>query len=155
MSVAAVFETEDILRLLPHRPPFLFVDRIVKFSPGRSIVAERDLDPGESFFAGHFPGRPIMPGVLVTDALAQTAGLLWGFSQEREGERGADQPKVFFLASANMKYVNPAVPGETLRLTATSQRSFGGLFNYEVEAAVGRKAIAKGSLTLAISKEQL
>ncbi len=152
---AAVFNAEDVLRLLPHRPPFLFVDRVVKFAAGKSITTERTLDAGEPFFAGHFPGRPIMPGVLVTDALAQTAGLLWGFTRESADEAREGRPKAFFLAAANMKFVNPAFPGDTLRMTAYNQRSFGSLFSYDVEAATGRKSIARGTLTLALPREDV
>ena len=80
MRSAPPFEREDILAVLPHRPPFLFVDRVTKLVPDKRIVAERTISPDEPQFQGHFPGHPIMPGVLITDALAQTSGLLIGLA---------------------------------------------------------------------------
>jgi len=148
------FSIEDILGILPHRPPFLFVDRVLKLVTDKSIVTERDLLPDEPHFAGHFPGKPIMPGVLVTDALAQTSGLLWGFTQKVKlsGDIGSNSktPEIFFLAAANMKYTYPAEPGCTLRMTSTKDVSFGAFHSFIVEATSGRNLIAKGTLTLAM-----
>ena len=151
MTARYSYGMDDILSILPHRPPFLFVDRIVEMLPDRRITGERELRPDEPHFAGHFPGTPIMPGVLVTDALAQTSGLLWGFSKivRNNGERSGT-PEIFFLAAASIKYTNPAYPGELLRLSARAERSFDRLHHYSVEAVCGRKIIAKGTLTLAM-----
>ena len=150
MTVKSVYGLDDILSILPHRPPFLFVDRVIKLIPDKEIAAERLLRDDEPFFTGHFPQKHIMPGVLVTDALAQTSGLLWGFSKKALGAVLAKEPEIFFLASANMKFVNPSFPGETLTLFARFERSFGALFSYTVEAHVKRKLVAKGNLTLAM-----
>jgi 3-hydroxyacyl-[acyl-carrier-protein] dehydratase len=146
------FSFDEICAILPHRPPFLFVDRVTKLVPDKTIVAERLLLETEPHFAGHFPGKAIMPGVLVTDALAQTSGLLWGFSKQISGQaaENRDKPEIFFLAAANMKYTHPAVPGNTLRMTATRDASFGAFHSYIVEATAGRNVIAKGTLTLAM-----
>jgi 3-hydroxyacyl-[acyl-carrier-protein] dehydratase len=146
---------EDILALLPHRPPFLFVDRVIKIIADTSIIAERDLRADEPHFAGHFPSRAIMPGVLITDALAQTSGLLWGLSKRMSGVAPAEPPQIFFLAADAMKFVNPALPGETLRLSARAERQFGTLFSYAVEATVRHKLIARGTLTLAMMEQTL
>src|SRR5271157_4313911 len=104
MTGATNFTMEDILSILPHRPPFLFVDRVIKLIPDKEIAAERLLRDDEPFFTGHFPQKHIMPGVLVTDALAQTSGLLWGLSKKALGAVLAKEPEIFFLASANMKF---------------------------------------------------
>ena len=150
MNDKPLFELNDLLPVLPHRPPFLFVDRVTKLEPGKSIMAERMLCAEEPQFAGHFPGRPIMPGVLVAEALAQTSGLLIGLSERLTATVPPEKPKVFFLAATNLKFTHPAVPGDVLVLRATSDRNFGGLFRFNVEAAVGRNLIATGSLTLAL-----
>jgi 3-hydroxymyristoyl/3-hydroxydecanoyl-(acyl carrier protein) dehydratase len=155
MTTKYTFELQDILSILPHRPPFLFVDRVIKFIPDRQIVAERELKSDEPHFTGHFPGKPIMPGVLVTDALAQTSGLLWGFSKVVKNSGLPTEPELFYLASVAMKYTNPASPGETLRLSATTDRVFDRLHSFSVEATSGRRLIAQGSLTLAMKEGTL
>jgi beta-hydroxyacyl-ACP dehydratase FabZ len=150
MTHKSVFELEDILPVLPHRPPFLFVDRVTLLEPHKSIIAERTLRADEPQFAGHFPGRPIMPGVLIAEALAQTSGLLIGLSEMISASAPPEKPKVFFLAVTNIKFTHPAVPGEVLVLRATSERQFAALHRFNVEATVGRNLIASGSLTLAL-----
>jgi len=150
MNDKALFELADLLPLLPHRAPFLFVDRVIKLEPQKSIVAERLLRAEEPHFAGHFPGRPIMPGVLIAEALAQTSGLLIGLSEMASAAAPPEKPRAFFLAVTNIKFTHPAVPGDTLVLRATVDRNFGALFRFNVEATAGRNLIASGSLTLAM-----
>ncbi len=148
------FELEDILPVLPHRPPFLFVDRVLELEPHQSILAERTLRGDEPQFAGHFPGRPIMPGVLVAEALAQTSGLLLGLSDKLLSAAPPARPKMYFLATTSMKYSRPAAPGDVLRLRAASDKTFSGLFRFNVEASVGPNVIASGSITLALVEGQ-
>jgi 3-hydroxyacyl-[acyl-carrier-protein] dehydratase len=150
MNAQSAYGMDDILSILPHRPPFLFVDRVLRLTPDKEIVAERLIRDDEPFFTGHFPQKHIMPGVLVTDALAQTSGLLWGLSKKATGAVLAKEPQIFFLAAMSIKFVNPSFPGETLTLLAWFERSFGALFSYSVEALVKRKLVAKGNLTLAM-----
>ena len=153
MSNKALFELDDILPLLPHRPPFLFVDRVLSLEPNRSIVAERKLRPEEPHFQGHFPRQPIMPGVLVAEALAQTSGLLLGLSERATGQV-PKQPKMFFLATTNIKFTHPASPGEVLSLRAELDTQFSGLYRFHAEASCGRNIVATGSLTLALVTRQ-
>jgi 3-hydroxyacyl-[acyl-carrier-protein] dehydratase len=155
MEQSYSFSLDDILKILPHRPPFLFVDSVKKLVPEKQIVALREIRPDEPFFAGHFPGKPIMPGVLVTDALAQTSGLLWGFSKQIRENKPSEKPEIFYLAAVNVKFIAPSYPGETLEMTAFADRNFGSLYTYSVEALVKRKVIAKGSLTLAMVQGSL
>ena len=150
MTENPLFALADVLAILPHRPPFLFVDQVVKLDPHKSIVAERRLRAEEPQFAGHFPARAIMPGVLVTEALAQTSGLLLGLSERVTPGQQPARPRMFHLATDTMKYTHPAVPGDLLILRAESDRQFAGLFRFNVEASVGRHLIASGSLTLAL-----
>jgi len=150
MNEKALFELAELLPLLPHREPFLFVDRVTKLEPHKSIVAERLLRADEPHFAGHFPGRPIMPGVLIAEALAQTSGLLIGLSEMSFASAPPEQPKAFFLAVTSLKFTHPAVPGDTLVLRASSDRQFAALHRFNVEATAGRNLIATGSLTLAL-----
>lgn len=137
----------EIARILPHRPPFLFVDRVVRLEPGVAIEAERDLRADEPHFAGHFPGRPIMPGVLITEALAQTSGLLLALTAMARGERV--EGDLFYLARADMKWTSPVGPGETLLLGARLERSMGALHAFRVTARTKRSDVAAGAVTLA------
>lgn len=138
---------EEIQGVLPHRPPFLFVDRVVELVPGERILAQLTLRSDAPHFAGHFPGKPIMPGVLIAEALAQTAGLLHGLS-----DNGPEPGAMFYLARTDMKWTNPCYPGETLNLGAKLVRAMGGLLAFSVRAYVDRADVATGSLTLASAK---
>lgn len=144
------YDISVIEDVLPHRDPFLFVDRVTELQLDCRIVAEKSLLLDNYFFAGHFPGNPIMPGVLVSEALAQTSGLLLGLTWKEKGYPvQVGQAPHLFLASVNIKFSSPAMPGDTLRLEATLIKQFGRLFYFEVAARVRDTQIAKGSLSLA------
>jgi 3-hydroxyacyl-[acyl-carrier-protein] dehydratase len=155
MTNHPLYDISVIEEILPHRSPFLFVDRVMKLEVGDTIIAEKDLSFDESFFTGHFPGRPIMPGVLVSEALAQTSGLLLGLTWKEEGTTLNQEKRDLFLSSVNIKFSVPAKPGETLRLKASFKKQYGKLFFFEVSAYVLSKQIAKGTLILAEEDQQL
>jgi 3-hydroxyacyl-[acyl-carrier-protein] dehydratase len=158
MSRTKLFGPKEILTILPHRPPFLFVDYVTSFKRNVMIKTERYLHKEEVFFKGHFPQKPIMPGVLVTDALAQTSGLLWGFSKKqtkKEDVKDKCNMHNFFLVSVNMKYKSPSHPGDLLQMKSHFKKKFGSLYLYNVEAVVKRNIIAKGEITLAMMKKTL
>lgn len=154
MTDQPLFELPELLSILPHRPPFLFVDRVMVLEPHKLIIAERALRPDEPQFAGHFPGRPIMPGVLIAEALAQVSGLLIGLSEKLTSAAPPEKPKAFFLALINIKFTHPAVPGDVLVLRAASDRQFAALHRFNVEATAGRNLVASGSLTLALVSDK-
>lgn len=131
-----------IKKILPHRSPFLFVDHVQAFEAGVLIAANKKLDPDADFFRGHFPNRPIMPGVLVAEALAQTSGLLLGLTY------GTRMDFQLYLAQVDLKFIQPALPGETLILTAKLKKTYGKLFRFNVAATVDSRMIANGSLVL-------
>lgn len=151
MNPRPPYELADLRAILPHGEPFLFVDRVTGLAPGQWIVAERTLRAEEPHFAGHFPGRPIMPGVLIGEALAQASGLLIGLTA-RLSPTAPTVPMAFFLANVNLKFTRPAKPGETLELKAVAERQFGGLHYFTVEATIGGQPIARGALTLAAAE---
>ncbi len=149
MSSKAIIGIEEIKAILPHRPPFLFVDEVVECQPGKRVLARRELGVDEPHFKGHFPERPIMPGVLITEALAQTAGLLIALTAMDRGEEA--RGRMFYLAKANMKWLDPARPGEVLSLEARWQRTLGDLVAFDVRAFTASRSrdVAAGSLVLA------
>ena len=156
MGSKIVFTKEQVLELLPHRDPFQFVDCVTRFKNNKMIETEFVTTGDEDFFKGHFPNNPIVPGVIITDALAQTSGLLYGFTKQ-ENLRGTDRenepPELFFLAAANVKFVTPAFPKEKIVMSAYLENVYANLYSYKVEAISKRKVIQKGTLTLALIKE--
>ena len=138
---------QEIMKILPHRDPFLFVDRVLELQVDEQVLAQRVLREDEPHFSGHFPDRAIMPGVLITEALAQTSGLLLALSAMERGER--PQGDIFYLARADMKWTEPVAPGETLLLEARLQRNLGPLTAFKVRAFTRKKDVASGNLTLA------
>ena len=110
-EAGAVYDINDILRILPHRFPFLLVDRIIEIDPGKRIVGLKNVTINEPFFQGHFPGVPVMPGVLVVEAMAQVAGI-GTYAQEPE----IQGKLIYFTGIENAKFRRPVVPGDQLRL---------------------------------------
>ena len=155
MNVAGspLYDISVVEQILPHRPPFLFVDRVTELEVEHRIIAEKTLSPTDHFFAGHFPENPIMPGVLVSEALAQTSGLLLGLTWRKQDRYlNKERSKLLLLANVNMKFSSPAKPGDILRLEAQLKKEYGGLFLFEAAAYVESRQIAKGTITLAEQK---
>ena len=123
---------------LPHREPFIFVDEVREIVPGESAICGKTFPPEEPFFRGHFPGDPLVPGVLLAEALAQTAGI------------AAGQPGRAFRLSAikGMKFPDAARPAETIELRARKVAAVGGLWQFEVEARVAERTVAGGVVVL-------
>lgn len=149
MTARPLLNYDQILPILPHRPPFLFVDNVWELEPGKFIVADRRLRPEEPQFGGHFPGEPIMPGVLLGEALAQASGLLLALTERSLGGPPPVPPKRYYLAETRLKFSQPAVPNDILRLYVESAGQLGRLFKFTGEARVGEKVVTTGSWTLA------
>jgi 3-hydroxyacyl-[acyl-carrier-protein] dehydratase len=126
---------------LPHRAPFIFVDEVLEVQPGDMAVGRKTFPPDEPFFRGHFPGDPLVPGVILAEALAQTAGI------------AAGQPGRAFRLSAikGMKFLRPVRPLDAITLTARKIAAIGGLWQFEVVARVGEHVVAEGVVVLAES----
>jgi 3-hydroxyacyl-[acyl-carrier-protein] dehydratase len=125
---------------LPHREPFVFVDLVLAIEPGISAVAEKTFADGDPIFRGHFPGDPIVPGVLLTEALAQTAGLA--------GAGAGGERRFLLSAIRSMKFPAPARPGEKITLTAKTTGTMGGLWMFAVEAFTPAGPVAEGQVVL-------
>jgi beta-hydroxyacyl-ACP dehydratase FabZ len=137
-------DVDAIMRLLPHRPPFLLVDRIVEWTPGRSCVGIKCVTMNEPFFAGHFPGRPVMPGVLIIEALAQVGAVLL-FASLSEAER--PRKLVFFGGADKARFRVPVVPGDVLRLEIEVLKIRGPVSRVQGRAHVEGRLVAEAEIT--------
>ncbi|MBI5575862.1 MAG: 3-hydroxyacyl-ACP dehydratase FabZ [Deltaproteobacteria bacterium] len=135
---------QEIMNLLPHRYPFLMVDRIVEMVPGKSIVGLKNVTINEPFFTGHFPGIPIMPGVLIVEALAQTGGIFALLAL------GGEKKLAYFAAIDNCRFRRPVVPGDQLILNVTITAHKGPVWKMHGEARVGDALVAEADLTATI-----
>ncbi|WP_426163207.1 3-hydroxyacyl-ACP dehydratase FabZ [Sandarakinorhabdus sp. DWP1-3-1] len=136
-----------VMALLPHRFPMLLVDRVVDIVPGRSATGIKAVTINEPFFAGHFPGRPIMPGVLIVEALAQTAGVL---ALTTLGDAGKGK-LVYFMAIENAKFRSPVEPGCIMALKVEFAQNRGRISKFTGRAEVGGKLVAEASFTAMIA----
>lgn len=139
----------DLLAALPHRPPFRFLSRIIEVAPGARGHAVWRVSGDEAFFAGHFPGQPIVPGVLLIEALAQLSGLIaLSAADSREaspdGARGDGR-----LAHADVRFRELIVPPAEIELHAALTRQLGALIQFDVRAGCGETIAASGTLTIA------
>lgn len=139
-------DIKEILEHLPHRYPFLLVDRVVDFEVGKSIHAYKNITINEQFFTGHFPHHPVMPGVLIMEALAQAAGIL---SFKTMGAKPDDNSVFYFVGIDNARFKRPVVPGDQLHLHVEIVRQMRGIWKYKVEARVDGEVAAQAELMCA------
>ena len=127
------FGIDEIMRRLPHRYPFLLVDRVVECVSGQHIVARKNVTANEQFFVGHFPGRPVMPGVMILEALAQCAGILCFVTADIYPDENA---KFYFAGMDGVRFRRPVLPGDQLVLKATLQRRIRTIWKFATLATV-------------------
>jgi 3-hydroxyacyl-[acyl-carrier-protein] dehydratase len=140
MSESTGFGIDEVMRRLPHRYPMLLVDRVLECVPGERIVALKNVTANEEFFAGHFPGRPVMPGVIALEALAQTAGILTFVTA---GIYPDETVKFYFAGIDKARFRRPIVPGDQLIMRATLERRIRTIWKYSTVAEVaGEQACA-------------
>jgi 3-hydroxyacyl-[acyl-carrier-protein] dehydratase len=144
-----MMDIHHILRKLPHRYPFLLVDRVLEFQKDHSIKALKNVTINEPFFSGHFPHRPVMPGVLMLEALAQTAALLSFESADTEPD---DTTVVYFVGIDGARFKRPVEPGDQLILEATIVRAKGGIYKYKTRASVAGQTAVEAELMCTIRK---
>lgn len=135
-----MMDIKEIQTLLPHRYPFLMVDRIIDVEPGIKITGLKNVSVNEPFFQGHFPGNPIMPGVLIVEAMAQIAGIL----AFRSGARG---DAVYFMSIESAKFRKPVVPGDQLKLIVSKTKERGNVWRFSGSAVVDEKTVAEAEFT--------
>ena len=140
---------EDIVKVLPHRHPFLFVDAITELELGERIVGIKNVTINESFFEGHFPGNPIMPGVLVIEAMAQVGGILARLSVSESMPRKGDKA-IYFAAMDKVKFRKPIIPGDQIVFELTALRKGTRIWKMKGEAVVNNELVAEAELIAAI-----
>lgn len=143
-------DIRKIMELIPHRYPFLLVDRVIEYEKDKRIVAIKNVTINEPFFQGHFPGNPIMPGVLIIEAMAQAGALLslLGGSQKIEEDN-----VIYFMGIDKAKFRNPVLPGDQLRLEVLLLRPGSKIAQYEAKAYVKDKLVAEAFLTAMLAKK--
>jgi 3-hydroxyacyl-[acyl-carrier-protein] dehydratase len=145
----AKVEQVEIQGLLPHRYPFLLVDRVKELEPGRRIVALKNVTINEPFFQGHFPGRPIMPGVLIVEAMAQAGGVLVFKSGESSG-----RPVVYMTGIDEAKFRRPVVPGDQLRFEIEVLKKRPPFWKMQGKAFVDNEVVCEAVVTAMVSEEK-
>jgi 3-hydroxyacyl-[acyl-carrier-protein] dehydratase len=136
-------DIRQILDTLPHRYPFLLVDKVLSCEPGKNIVAIKNVTINEPFFAGHFPHHPVMPGVLIIEALAQAAAILTFKTHDHKTD---DNSVYYFVGIDRARFKKPVVPGDTLELHAELKRFARGIWWYSAHAKVAGRLVTEADL---------
>ncbi len=136
----------EIERILPHREPFLLIDEVLELEPGRRVVARREVRAEDPWFAGHFPGRPVMPGVLIVEAMAQTGAVAVLVEEDNRGKIA------FFAGIDDCRFKRVVEPGDTLLLTCEIDQVRGPIGRGKATAHVGDQLAARGTLTFAVER---
>jgi 3-hydroxyacyl-[acyl-carrier-protein] dehydratase len=139
----------EVMEHIPHRYPFLLIDRLVDIVPNESAVGVKNVTINEPFFQGHFPTRPIMPGVLIVEAMAQAAGCLVVHSMGLKGKNRL----VYFMSIENARFRKPVVPGDQLRVYVVRERNRANVWRFRGEAKVDGSLVAEATYTAMIASE--
>ena len=139
----AEMDIGEIMKYLPHRYPMLLIDRVVEFHRGESLVALKNVSYNESYFQGHFPNRPVMPAVIILEAMAQATGILVLRSMDR---LPSERSIYYFVGIDRARFRRPVVPGDQLRIEVNLLRSSRGIWKLRSEATVAGDVVASGDL---------
>ena len=138
-----MFDVEEIMRNVPHRYPFLLIDRVLDFTAGSKVTTLKNVTINEAQFQGHFPGKPVFPGVYIIENMAQSACFLL-----IKSAGGVDENKVYFLGRvAKMAFLKPVTPGDQLITTIAVTKSLGGMALVAAESKVGETVVARGEMS--------
>jgi 3-hydroxyacyl-[acyl-carrier-protein] dehydratase len=143
-------EIREILNYLPHRFPFLLIDRVLSCEPGKKIVAIKNVSSNEPYFQGHFPGNPVMPGVMILESLAQAAAILSFLSQKRHSTQNL---LYYFVGIDRARFKRPVVPGDQLTLDVTLARQVRGIAKFVAVATVAEVVVTEAEFLCTIKEE--
>jgi 3-hydroxyacyl-[acyl-carrier-protein] dehydratase len=141
--MTADMDIAEILSLLPHRYPFVMLDRVLECTPGERLVALKNVTYNEQFFPGHFPRQPVMPAVLILEAMAQATGVL---AMKTLGEKPTDASVYYFVGVDNARFRRPVVPGDQLRIEVRHKRRTRGIWKVASEVTVEGNLVASAEL---------
>ena len=144
-----VMDVKEIREYLPHRYPFLLVDRVTELNLGESIIAYKNVTVNEPFFNGHFPDHPVMPGVLIIEAMAQAAGILGFKTMDKTPQDGSFY---YFVGSDKLRFKRPVVPGDKLQLEASIMSEKRGIWKFDCCASVDGERVASATILCADRK---
>jgi 3-hydroxyacyl-[acyl-carrier-protein] dehydratase len=145
-GTTAEIDIQRIMQMIPHRYPFLLIDRVVDVVSGESAIGIKNVSINESFFQGHFPQRPVMPGVLVVEAMAQTAAVLVVHTLGP----GAERKVVYFMSIDDARFRRPVVPGDVIRVHVAKKQHRGNVWKFEGKAKVDDKLVAEATFAAMI-----
>jgi 3-hydroxyacyl-[acyl-carrier-protein] dehydratase len=148
-EVVEAIDVERVMQMIPHRYPFLMVDRVLNLVTGERATGVKNVSINEHYFQGHFPARPVMPGVLIIESMAQTAAVLvvHTLGAAFEGKL------VYFMSVDDARFRKPVVPGDTLHVDVVKQRHRGSVWRFACEAKVGGVLVAEATITAMILDE--
>ncbi len=142
-------DINEVLKHLPHRYPFLMVDRVIECEPGKRLVAVKNVSFNEPYFTGHFPEKPVMPGVLILEALAQATGILGFKTASKTNDNGS---LYLFVGIDNARFKRQVIPGDQLRLEVELTRTIRNIWKFDTVAKVDGKVVASAQIMCAESE---
>ena len=142
-----VLEIADIKKIIPHRFPFLLIDRVIELIPNEKLVAIKNVSVNEHYFVGHFPEEKIMPGVLIVEAMAQAGCVYFYYSKNLQGK-----DIIYYLGKVNAKFIAPVIPGDQLRIEVTSIKLVPKIGFLKTEAFVKDKKVAEAEISFSVKE---
>ena len=145
-----IYDVREIMALLPHRYPFILVDRIIEMEPEKRIVGLKNVTINEPFFQGHFAGAPVMPGVLIIEAMGQVGGVLAYASLAKDGKKGL----IYFMGIDNARFRKPVIPGDQIIMELTVLKKRGNVFRMSGKATVDGTLVTEAELMAMTGEER-
>ncbi len=143
-------DIEEIKKLIPQRFPFIMIDRVLDVEPGKHAVSIKNVSGNEEFFQGHFPEKPVMPGALILEAMAQTAIILFASAKKK---RETDREAIYYFGSVKARFLHPVVPGDQLKIKVVNVKTLSTGAYVSAEGVVDGKKVAEAELVFSVKDE--